>query len=72
LILNAIKKDDEKDDFTIKLHDSHIKTEKMYEHLKKVDVKSIQNLHPNDRRKIIRYSFIFFGLIKRFLDSLLL
>lgn len=51
MILNSIKKTE---DFTINLHDSDVTTNKLYEHLQNIDLKSAQILHPNDRRKIIR------------------
>ena len=42
-------------DINVKLHDSQIKNEKLYEELVKVDLESAQKIHPNDRRKLCRY-----------------
>lgn len=43
----------------VKLHDSQIETEKLYEELVKVDLESAQKIHPNDRRKLCRYIYMF-------------
>lgn len=43
-------------DINVKLHDSEIKTETIYNELARVDLQSAQKIHPNDRRKLCRYS----------------
>ncbi|RNA21623.1 tRNA mitochondrial [Brachionus plicatilis] len=59
-------------DINVKLHDSDIKTEKIYQELVKFDEQSAQKIHPNDRRKLCRALQIYFtfGLTKTdLLDS---
>lgn len=65
------KKEDEKNsvvedlkDLNVRLHDSNISNQDIHEHLKKVDLESALKLHPNDRRKMIRFGF--FTIVKIF------
>ncbi|CAF0905323.1 unnamed protein product [Brachionus calyciflorus] len=62
----SIVNEDEKVDLNVRLHDSNIKTEEIYEELCKVDLQSAQKIHPNDRRKLCRALQIYytFGIAK--------
>ena len=53
-IENERTQEDPNNDLNVRLHDSNISNETIYEHLRQIDFKSAQKLHPNDRRKMIR------------------
>ena len=54
------------DDLNVRLHDSPLLTEDIYEQLKRVDMSSACRIHPNDRRKSTRALQIYYthGLTK--------
>jgi tRNA A37 N6-isopentenylltransferase MiaA len=58
LILECLNKGEDEDDISrdlnVRLHDSTLSNEKIYEQLKLVDLQSSLKIHPNDRRKMIR------------------
>ena len=42
-------------DLNVRIHDADISNEILYAHLQKVDSEAAKRIHPNDRRKIVRY-----------------
>ena len=71
IILDSIKHDKQRavngdyavedlNDLNVRLHDSQISNQIIYEHLKKVDLDSALKLHPNDRRKMVRALQIYY------------
>lgn len=59
LILECVNNNKNEDeinkDLNVRLHDSSLSNEEIYEQLKQVDLQSALRIHPNDRRKMIRY-----------------